>query len=675
MVGRYILLFLLGALLAVPGCVSENRTYTGNGSKYGTTDGSFRGRWWNYYERGRSFADGRLYREAEQDFKKAIAGRARDQWRARTYGMHFVDYFPHRELGVVYFQGKRYDQAIAELEQSVRSAPSAKGHYFLNKARAEQLRRSGRDKEPPRLRVDAGPPGVTNAFVYTVSGTALDDTYVAAIRVADRLVPVELARREQDFSVDVPLAEGENSIRIVATDLVGRTTAKELTIFSDRQGPLIEIQRLETEGGRKIVKGVVRDGSGLASLRLNGVARKLPASPRSYDFSLVQTDTAEIVAVDLAGNATRAVLRRDELGLRPVPGRRLAALESPDAVAGVPVVASDAHAPMVQVAAAPPVDTEPPFIKLEGVESGMETYEEFVLLEGMAVDFSAVASLSVNGEPLSVRTGRKLYFSQLKELDEGANVFVVVAVDTRGNRSEKKITVTRKVQKIRQVGSRMSLAVLPFEHRGEESLPGEIVYDQLVNSLLEQKRFKVIERKKIDAVLRELQLAGSGLVDPDEAVRLGRIVAANGMLTGTIIESPDSVEIIGRLIDTETATILASNDVFGEGKSFGGLSSLLDGLAFKFKRDFPLVEGILIEVRGDEVVLDIGTEKRLKPYQRLICYREGAVIQHPVTGRILGSEPEIVGEVTVSEVFENFSKARLRNRLGEVRPHDRVIVR
>jgi hypothetical protein len=64
-----------------------------------TTSGAFRGRWWNYYERGVSLADKHLWNDAETDLREALRQRGQDQRRARTYGMHFLDYFPHRELG------------------------------------------------------------------------------------------------------------------------------------------------------------------------------------------------------------------------------------------------------------------------------------------------------------------------------------------------------------------------------------------------------------------------------------------------------------------------------------------------------------------------------------------------------------------------------------------------
>jgi hypothetical protein len=67
-----------------------------------TSSRIWRARWWNYYKRGTSYAAGEFWTEAIADLQQAIAQRSVDQRQARTYGLHFIDYFPHRELGIVY---------------------------------------------------------------------------------------------------------------------------------------------------------------------------------------------------------------------------------------------------------------------------------------------------------------------------------------------------------------------------------------------------------------------------------------------------------------------------------------------------------------------------------------------------------------------------------------------
>ena len=101
--------YILLSLLWVPyfiGCAQQpaDTGFVKDGKQYGIVkSGTFRHRWWNYFERGLSYADGGFYPDAIADFKEAVRQREKDQRRARTYGMHFIDYFPHRELGIVYY--------------------------------------------------------------------------------------------------------------------------------------------------------------------------------------------------------------------------------------------------------------------------------------------------------------------------------------------------------------------------------------------------------------------------------------------------------------------------------------------------------------------------------------------------------------------------------------------
>ena len=93
--------------------------------------------WWHYYRRGAAYIDGKCWNEAAQDFKAAIGQRYKDKAQARTYGLHFIDYFPHRELGVAYYHLGRYVEAIEELETSLKHVKrkNDRAKHYLDLAR------------------------------------------------------------------------------------------------------------------------------------------------------------------------------------------------------------------------------------------------------------------------------------------------------------------------------------------------------------------------------------------------------------------------------------------------------------------------------------------------------------------------------------------------------------
>ncbi|HEX3135262.1 MAG TPA: hypothetical protein VHX44_16975, partial [Planctomycetota bacterium] len=109
-----------------------------DGQTFGTTTVPFRGRWWQYYERGVSWSLGGFWAEAESDFREALKLRLTDNRRARTYGMHFVQCFVHRELGAVLLEQNRLDEAENQLRISLVQEPSAKAEFLL--ARVATLR-------------------------------------------------------------------------------------------------------------------------------------------------------------------------------------------------------------------------------------------------------------------------------------------------------------------------------------------------------------------------------------------------------------------------------------------------------------------------------------------------------------------------------------------------------
>jgi hypothetical protein len=281
-------------------------------------------------------------------------------------------------------------------------------------------------------------------------------------------------------------------------------------------------------------------------------------------------------------------------------------------------------------------------------------------VDGSITGISEIKTVTINGAPLFIIPGRTIYFNQLIELDEGENQLTIEVVDAEGNKASKSVTVVREVPKVHQIGSRLTMAILPFETKGELTSASTIIYDNLVNSFFDQGRFNIVARgAELEAVLRELDLSTTELVDKSKAVKVGKLAAAEGILMGTIRETKDAIEIYARFINTETSTILEAKDVYGQDKSLPQLQYLTNGLALKFKHSFPLIEGMVVKTKGNDIFADFGSLKRIKKEMRFIVFREGEQIIHPVTGKVLGSDSEELGVATVVQVFEDMSLGKL----------------
>ena len=96
------------------------------------------------------------------------------------------------------------------------------------------------------------------------------------------------------------------------------------------------------------------------------------------------------------------------------------------------------------------------------------------------------------------------------------------------------------------------------------------------------------------------------------------------------------------------------------------LSALLDQAVALF----PTVQGDVVEVQGNTLVVSVGRSAGTVPGLGLEVYREGREIKHPRTGQVLGRAEEPVGTATVVRVFDGYSTATFTG--SGVAPGDRI---
>lgn len=641
--------------------------YVKNGKEYGKVPGAFfRDRWWNYYQRGLSFAEGEFYQEALADFKEAIERREKDQWMARTYGMHFIDYFPHRELGILYYQTGNLEAAKKELELSLSHSPSAKARFYLDHVRKTLIEREAKEVTPPELTLNFETAEVwTREDPVVLSGVAADEAYVAGISINSVPIFLDGSEKRISFRRELVLSHGLHNIQVVARNLLRRTTKKQIVIHVDREGPLVILEELSlnrSAKGREVtIGGLINDEAGVSELIINGQVipiRKGMEVSFSYKL-LIDTDVLALVARDRLGNQTSSEFRL-----------------SPESVSYVPIQLAYAElgggAPLTRFLFGTG-DSLPPRIKLKGWTDAQTVYLEKIYLEGQIIDESKIESLTVNQIPIVLSPeGRIIFFSHFAELREGENTIKIEARDKAGNTATREISVTRKVPKALQLAERLRLTVLPFEAKGEISDASLSFQNNLIESLVEQNRFWVVERDKLDVILEEQKLSQSKLIERKTALRLGELVAAQSIIVGSIFETRMGIEVVSRMIDTETAEILATEDVYGEVKDIPALRSLAEGMAIKFHRDFPLVDGLVIQKERRNIFTDLG-QGEIKARRRLIVYREKP-IRHPVTEMVLGADNEIIGHARVSQVMAEMSKAEvISGETESIKPMDKVL--
>ncbi|MCG6881665.1 MAG: hypothetical protein LJE96_21285 [Deltaproteobacteria bacterium] len=637
-----------------------------DGKTYGKVQGSFRGRWWNYYERGLSYADGRFFEEAARDFRTAIQKREKDQRMARTYGMHFVDYFAHRELGIVYFRMGDLEEAKKELTLSLNQFSSAKAGFYLDRVRKGLIEKTGRDIAPPTLRLDIEKDEVwTREDPVLISGTAEDENFVSEVTIQGAPLYLGGSKSQVSFKEDLALDQGPHTIEVVAQNLPGKTSRRHVLIHVDREGPLIVLEDVYTDpngpGGLATIKGSAYDEAGITHLTLNGA--QIPTKGRrevSFSKKLpTHLPGVDLVAVDRLGNRTSAYIELNAPSTRRKP---------------LMVACRDIDGSGLLMAGLfGPKDTRPPEISIKGWTDSQTVYLEKIYLDGHVVDENSLERVTLNDKPILIRKGKRIFFNHIVKLKEGQNSLTIEAVDDAGNKASKKIMVTRIVPKPLQLAERLSLAVFPFAQQGTALEAGLSFQDNLIGALVEQGRFRVVERDRLDLILEEQKLSRTKLADKKTALRLGRLIAAQTILSGNILETSTGIEIVGRVIDTETSEILAVEDVYDEIKQHQALKTLAKGMAIKVHRRFPLVSGTVIKQEGNTILTDMGKGK-IDLQRRLVVYEEES-IKHPLNGRPLGMDCHIRGHARVIQVMPEMSKAEMveRSSCALIKPLDKVI--
>lgn len=321
--------------------------------------GPFRHRWWHYYNRAQCFLQKGCLQGAIDDLNIAISQRSKDQWNARTYGMHFMDYFPNRELGIAYYYQAKNEAdefnavkkmliARMALNRSIKWTPSAKAIYYIGEcykelfAKDHLLEKAYEDllaenqdldgddikisKTKPRITLNE--PKITDGIrrtaddPVTFSGYVEDENFITSISINDH--PVFLLNSSTDidlyknldkriyFRHQMSLSHGKEKITIKAKNITGESaTPAEETILVDQLSPIVEIRESykTTDEKNIVVSGTVHDAVGLSYVLINEKRMPVHQDGKFFFNETVSTDIDKpirVIAYDTLGNQTVA---------------------------------------------------------------------------------------------------------------------------------------------------------------------------------------------------------------------------------------------------------------------------------------------------------------------------------------------------------------------------------
>lgn len=683
-------------------------------------------RWWNYYDTGATCSQKGRWKEAVEAFKMALNQDSIDRNKARTYGMHFTEYYPHRKLGIAYMNIRDWDKAIVELSLSLSQVDDAETRKALEQARRMRVTAFTQDTAPPSLTITSPVDGrLVNTLSLTMEGAVHDDLYVATVTVNGK--PASMTPgRETAFTYTAALAPGKNVFEIEARDGLEKSTKKIFTVISDPEPPLITtnlpINGLVVTSPSLELRGVVTDSMFVASVSINKetVAGQGPKVPIQKTLTLKEGENRIIIeAKDSAGNVSSGTITvKLDMGVPEIvitspekgkmsatkeitvkgtvkDGRGVSAIFVNDKPVKTSNQKSESFSQTVllgpkdtsiivkarnligneSVETIPVgVDADGPLVSLADMPDTYTVYNiDTLSFKGSASDKSGVKSVSVNDIKLAISPGEHVMFSYTLPLKEGDNPVEITAGDVLGNLRSVKKVVKRETKDIKKVGARLAVAVVRFDRQGRP-LDWNLE-ERLTEALLGVKRFTLIEKMKIEEVLKEQAFSLTGAVDSASAVRVGKMLGADAIMIGTVNNTGGHVEIDVRLVDAEGGSVITAHSAYGEGEKPESRRRMVEELAQKFRSDFPMVDGIVVQVEKEKIFVDIGAIQGIRKDMKCVIYRDEEPIKHPVTGEVLGRKTRELGSVTLREVYDKMSEAIVLAKGVDIKVGDRIVTK
>lgn len=133
-------------------------------------------------------------------------------------------------------------------------------------------------------------------------------------------------------------------------------------------------------------------------------------------------------------------------------------------------------------------------------------------------------------------------------------------------------------EKVKTVSS-ITVAIIEFESQapGNPDL-GRQLGDILTARLSIYDHFQLVERKKLEDLLKEQQLTLTGIVDTSQAIKVGKMAGARIMVFGRAFAVDRDLYIVAKIVGTETSQV---KGVIAKGKLESNLSEIIDHLVEK----------------------------------------------------------------------------------------------
>lgn len=221
-----------------------------------------------------------------------------------------------------------------------------------------------------------------------------------------------------------------------------------------------------------------------------------------------------------------------------------------------------------------------------------------------------------------------------------------------------------------------------------------VLTDKLITALVKTNKIKVVERDKLETVMKEFMLTKSGITSPEHSQEIGKLLGADYLLHGSIsmfdanvkytaipytdrfnkrMEAQMAVDM--RLVETETGKIVSAevaNEkvqekemVSEKGRNEEVPKALIEELQRKIVDSLTIavIDAIypikVASVKDDILYLNRGEGGGIKEGDKFRLVLLGEEIRDPDTNSVIGFEDTEIATIEVTEVLPKFSKSKV----------------
>lgn len=224
----------------------------------------------------------------------------------------------------------------------------------------------------------------------------------------------------------------------------------------------------------------------------------------------------------------------------------------------------------------------------------------------------------------------------------------------------------------------MAISVLDFQTSGDTELLGKLGMDKLLlqefSQALLNQGVTVVDRTILDKLLAELKLGSSELADPDTQLRLGRIMAARLITTGSFTGAGQNKALALRMIDTETTNIAYSTtkrNITIDPVSLA--EEMATAVVKNVQEKYPLKGRIAMADDNAAIIINLGKKHGAAPGQTFNVLGEGVPIE--LNGRILGYREAKLGQLEVTASEDLMSYAKVVEKTGNWAKNQKIILK